>query len=103
MNDAVTHLPAWDIVAFVFTYIGGVMVNYIVKTKREHMNWKEYWTLNPVTSIAALCVSTGMCITLLSQGETNHLTYFAVAFVAENLINIQTTKSEKEREESKSE
>lgn len=100
MGDAVQHLSTVEILAYVCTYIGGVLMNYIVKTKREGLDWKQYWTLNPVTSLAAVLVSTGMCITLLLQGETNHLTYFSIAFMAENLINTQTTKNEQKSDQS---
>lgn len=101
MNEAVAHLSALEIFAFLCSYLGGVLVNYVVKTKREHMGWKEYWTLNPVSSIASVLVSTGMFITLLSQQQTDHLTYFSLAFTVENLINTQATKGEKPREEDK--
>ncbi|MEG0374824.1 MAG: hypothetical protein RR672_04250 [Raoultibacter sp.] len=100
MGDVVQHLSTVEILAYVCTYIGGVLMNYIVKTKREGLDWKQYWTLNPVTSLAAVLVSTGMCITLLLQGETNHLTYFSIAFMAENLINTQTTKNEQKSDQS---
>ncbi|QYW03041.1 hypothetical protein pEaSNUABM14_00081 [Erwinia phage pEa_SNUABM_14] len=90
------HLSYTDIFAFTCTYIGGVLMNYIVKTRREHLGWKEYWTLNPVASIAALCVSTGMMISLIRSGQTDHLTYFSLAFTVENLINTQISKSKKE-------
>lgn len=100
MGDAVHQLSSIEIAAYVLTYMGGVLMNYIVKTKREHMDWKAYWTLNPVTSVAAILVSTGMCISLILNGETNHLTYFSLAFMAENLINTQTTKNEQQKEDS---
>ena len=100
MGDVVQHLSTVEILAYDCTYIGGVLMNYIVKTKREGLDWKQYWTLNPVTSLAAVLVSTGMCITLLLQGETNHLTYFSIAFMAENLINTQTTKNEQKSDQS---
>lgn len=92
------HLSYTDIFAFTCTYIGGVLMNYIVKTRREKLSWKEYWTLNPVASIAALCVSTGMMITLVKSGQTDHLTYFSLAFTVENLINTQVSKVKKEEQ-----
>ena len=79
-----------------FSYIGGVLMNYVIKTKREGLNWKEYWTLNPISSIAAVCVSTGMFIGMLTTGQTDHLTYFSLAFTVENLINTQTAKKQTE-------
>ncbi len=94
MPDAVQHLSALEIVAYVFSYIGGMLLNYAVKTKRSNMDWKQYWTSNPISSIAAVFVTTGMCITLLISGESNHLTYLGIAFTVENLINTQTTKAE---------
>lgn len=85
------HLTMFEIVAFLCTWAGGVMVNYVNKTVREKLNWKEYWSRNPVTTIASLIVSFGLCLSLLISEETNHLTYFSVAFMAENLINSRGT------------
>ena len=98
MTDALSQMPTIQIVAFLFSYIGGVLTNYVVKTKREGLNWKEYWTLNPIASIGAAFVSTGMFIGMLVNGQTDHLTYFSLAFTVENLINTQTTKAQKQSE-----
>ncbi len=80
-------LTVWQVLAFFCTWLGGVLVNYINRVAREGMDWKEYWTHNPIKVLSSLFVSLGICITLLVDGEANHLTYFSVAFMAENLIN----------------
>lgn len=98
MTDALSQMPTIQIVAFLFSYIGGGLTNYVVKTKREGLNWKEYWTLNPIASIGAVFVSTGMFIGMLVNGQTDHLTYFSLAFTVENLINTQTSKAQKQEE-----
>ncbi|QZE57287.1 hypothetical protein MPK71_gp078 [Erwinia phage pEa_SNUABM_1] len=98
MTDALSQMPTIQIVAFLFSYIGGVLTNYVVKTKREGLNWKEYWTLNPIASIGAVFVSTGMFIGMLVNNQTDHLTYFSLAFTVENLINTQTSKAQKQEE-----
>lgn len=95
MNDVITQ-PAIQVVAFLFSYVGGVLMNYVVKTKRDGLNWKEYWTLNPISSVAAVFVSTGMFIGMLTTGQTDHLTYFSLAFTVENLINTQTSKAKQD-------
>ncbi|AWY08354.1 hypothetical protein HOT49_gp076 [Erwinia phage vB_EamM_Alexandra] len=99
MGDIVPSLPPIQIVAFLLSYVGGVLMNYVIKTKREGLNWKEYWTSNPISSIAAVFVSTGMFIGMLTAGQTDHLTYFSLAFTVENLINTQTTKATKKEEQ----
>lgn len=86
-SAAAGHLTVLEIIAFLCTWAGGVLVNYVNKTVRESLNWKEYWSRNPLTTVASLVVSFGLCISLLISEETNHLTYFSVAFMAENLIN----------------
>lgn len=90
-SAAAGHLTVLEIVAFLCTWAGGVLVNYVNKTVREKLNWKEYWSMNPLTTVASLVVSFGLCISLLLSEETNHLTYFSVAFMAENLINSRGT------------
>lgn len=101
MTDTLTNMPTIQIVAFLFSYIGGVLTNYVVKTKREGLNWKEYWTLNPIASIGAVFVSTGMFIGMLVNGQTDHLTYFSLAFTVENLINTQTSKAAQKQDQEK--
>ena len=96
MNDVLSQMPTIQIVGFFLSYVGGVLMNYVVKTKREGLNWKEYWTLNPISSVAAVFVSTGMFIGLLMNGQTDHLTYFSLAFTVENLVNMQTTKAQEQ-------
>ena len=86
-SAAAGHLTVLEIVAFFCTWAGGVLVNYVNKSARERLGWKQYWTRNPLTTVASLVVSFGLCISLLLSEETNHLTYFSVAFMAENLIN----------------
>lgn len=86
-SAAAGHLTVLEIVAFICTWAGGVLVNYVNKSARERLGWKQYWTRNPLTTVASLIVSFGLCISLLLSEETNHLTYFSVAFMAENLIN----------------
>ncbi|WOL24649.1 hypothetical protein fHeYen902_303c [Yersinia phage fHe-Yen9-02] len=87
VQKAADHLTWIQMVAFLCSWAGGVLVNYVNKTTREGLDWKEYWTRNPLTTIASLVVSFGICISMLLSDETNHLTYFSVAFMAENLIN----------------
>lgn len=99
-SQASGHLTVFEIVAFLCTWAGGVMVNYVNKTVREKLNWKEYWSRNPVTTIASLVVSFGLCLSLLISEETNHLTYFSVAFMAENLINSRGTGDGKGKSDS---
>lgn len=92
---AVVQLTAWQIVAFLCTWFGGVLFNFTNKVTRDGIGVKEYWTHNPLAMMTSFIVSLGICITMLLQGETNHLTYFTVAFMAENLINRQTAKPSK--------
>ena len=86
-SAAAGHLTVLEVIAFICTWAGGVLVNYVNKSARERLGWKQYWTRNPLTTVASLIVSFGLCISLLLSEETNHLTYFSVAFMAENLIN----------------
>lgn len=90
-SAAAGHLTVLEMIAFLCTWAGGVLVNYVNKTVREKLNWKEYWLRNPLTTVASLIVSFGLCISLLISQEMNHLTYFSVAFMAENLINSRGT------------
>lgn len=81
-------LTFWQVIAALLTWMGGVLFNYINRISREGMDWKEYWTHSPLKVLSSLFVSLGICISLLLSGETNHLTYFTVAFMAENLMNV---------------
>lgn len=87
LGSTVVHLSGWQIFALLLTWSGGVLVNYANKVSREGVDRVEYWTRNPLATISSIVVSLGICISLILSGETNHLTYFTVAFMAENLIN----------------
>lgn len=89
------QLSTWQIVAFLCTWLGGVLFNFTNKVTRDGIGVAEYWTKNPLAIAASFIVSLGICITMLLSGETNHITYFTVAFMAENLINRQPAKPHK--------
>ena len=102
MSQAVEHLSAFEIFAYMCSWLAGVLLNYANKVKREGVGKWEYWTSNPFASIASILVSLGICMTMLTSGEANHVTYFSVAFMAENLINVTPKKQGTNNEQSES-
>lgn len=95
-----TPLTFWQVIAVLFTWLGGVLFNFINRVSREGMDWKEYWTHNPLKVLSSLFVSLGICISMMVSGNTDHLTYFTVSFMAENLMNVPR-KEKQNAEESK--
>lgn len=87
VQEVIKHTDLFQLFGFLCTWVGGVLVNYVQKTKREGLDWRQYWTNNPFSTVASVFVSIGLFINLIGSGETNHITFFSVAFMAENLIN----------------
>lgn len=87
VQEVIKHADPLQVFGYLCTWVGGVLINYVQKTKRDGLDWRKYWTNNPFSTVASIFVSIGIFVNLISSGETNHITYFSVAFMAENLIN----------------
>lgn len=98
VQKVIEHTDVFQLLGFLCTWIGGILVNYVQKTKREGLDWRQYWTNNPFSTVASIFVSVGLFINLLGSGETNHITFFSVAFMAESLINNATNRDAEKSE-----
>jgi len=101
VQEVIKHTDPFQLFGFLCTWVGGVLVNYVNKTKRDGLGWKEYWTDNPLSTVASVFVSIGLFVNLIGSGETNHITFFSVAFMAENLIN-NGSKSDSSKKDAES-
>lgn len=87
MAIEVVSLTPMEILAFVMTSFGGLLINFLNKAATEKLSWKDYWSSKPINTVASLMVTSGLFITLAMSGETNHLTYISTSFMADALIN----------------
>lgn len=99
----VVQLSTLELVAFAMTSLGGLLINFLNKAATEKLTWKDYWSSKPLNTVASILVSSGMFVSLILSGETNHLTYISASFMADVLINrsYQGAHGDKERAKTK--
>jgi hypothetical protein len=68
-------------------WAAGLALHILKKSTRDGISVKHYFASKPVYTIASLCVSIGVCLALVRNGDTSFMSYFGASYMAESLIN----------------
>jgi|SRR5690606_1187699 len=82
------EVPLDTALAYLLALFAGIVVNWLWKCKREHINPVEYWTINRKASLLSLCGALGAFIcTLVLEPNLGKSTYFAIGIACDSMLN----------------
>ena len=68
-------------------WMAGVLLHLGASCAKHKVSVRDYFFSRPLSTAASLLVSLGIAVHSLIQGDTEFMTYFGTAYLAESLIN----------------
>ena len=68
-------------------WAAGLGLHVVKKSTQNGISVKQYFASKPVSTAISLCVSIGVCLALVRNGDTSFMSYFGASYMAESLIN----------------
>lgn len=86
--EEVFSQPPDVVLAYFMCMVAGVIVNWIWKCKHEKIDFVQYWTANPGSTILSILGAVAAFITtIIIEPGLGKQTYFAMGIACDSLLN----------------